>query len=87
MFRLTTDPEETRCDFAVQLAEGQAEPVAAIRATIGTDVVPGTLQPTSFAALGVRGEVFVTVSSDCAWTFVIERVPDATPQPSTSGAP
>ena len=49
-------------------------PVPAIRATIGNDLVPGTLQPGAFDALGVRGQVFVNVVSDCAWTLVIERV-------------
>ena len=47
----------------------------AIRATIGNDLVPGTLQPGSFDALDVRGQVFVSVASDCAWALVIERVP------------
>ena len=79
---IATDPESLRCDFGIQLAKGDAAPVPAIRATIGNDVVPGTLQPTSFDALGIRGEVFVTVTSDCAWALVIERVPEATPEPS-----
>ena len=80
------DPEGVRCSFAVSLAEGSGQPVPAIRATIGNDVVPGTLQPGSFDALGIRGQVFVSVISDCAWTLVIERVPDA-PSPSPSAAP
>jgi hypothetical protein len=84
---VAVDPERLRCDFAVLLAEGDAEPIPAIRATIGNDVVPGTLQPTSFDALGVRGEVFVTVSSDCAWTLVIQSVPDETPMPSSTSGP
>jgi hypothetical protein len=84
---IAIDPDEVRCDFAVQLAEGDAAPVPAIRATIGNDVVPGTLQPTSFDALGVTGEVFVMVTSDCDWAFVIQRVADASPMPSPTGAP
>jgi hypothetical protein len=84
---IAIDPEEVRCDFGVALAEGDGAPVPAIRATIGNDVVPGTLQPSSFAALGIRGEIFVTVTSDCAWALVIQRVPDATPAPSPSSAP
>lgn len=78
------DPEHSRCDLAVGLSTGTAEPVPAIRATIGADFVPGTLQPNSFAAIGVTGQVFVTVVSDCAWTLVIERVVEATPEPSPS---
>jgi len=81
---VAADPSQVRCDLAVLLAAGDATPVPSIRATIGNDVVPGTLQPTSFDALGVRGEVFVTITSDCAWALVIERVLDATPVPTPS---
>jgi len=79
---VAVDPEGTSCQFAVSLAEGGREPVPAIRATIGNDLVPGTLQPGAFDALGVRGQVFVTVASDCAWTLVIERVVE--PEPTES---
>jgi hypothetical protein len=81
------DPDGVRCQFAVLLAVGAGAPVPAIRATIGNGLVPGTLQPNSFAALAVQGEVFVSVASDCAWTLVVERVPEATPGPSPSSAP
>lgn len=84
---IATDPERVRCEFAVLLAEGAADPVPAIRATIGNGVDPGTLQPGSFAALGVRGQVFVMVESDCAWTMVIVRVPDPLEEPSPSASP
>lgn len=77
---VAVDPERVSCQFAVSLDEGRGEPVPAIRATIGDDLVPGTLQPGSFDALGVRGQVFVVVASDCAWTLVIQRV--AEPEPS-----
>jgi hypothetical protein len=56
--------------------------VPAIRASIGNDLVPGTLQPGAFDELGVRGLVFVNVVSDCAWTVVIERVVE--PEPTAS---
>jgi len=81
------DPERSRCQFAVLLAAGSAEPVPAIRATIGDGVVPGTLQPGSFAALGVRGQVFINVESDCAWTMVIVRVPEPLEEPAPSPSP
>jgi hypothetical protein len=84
---VAVDPDGVRCQFSVLLAVGSGTPVPAIRATIGNALVPGTLQPNSFAALAVRGQVFVTVTSDCAWTLVIERVAEATPQPSPSAAP
>ncbi len=71
---VAVDPEGVDCSFAVSLAEGRDEPVPAIRATIGNDLVPGTLQPGGFDDLDVRGQVFVSVVSDCAWALVIERV-------------
>jgi hypothetical protein len=74
---VAVDPERIGCTFAVSLAEGRGEPVRAIQATIGGDLVPGTLQPGSFDALDVRGQAFVRVRSDCAWTLVIERAPEA----------
>jgi len=77
---VAVDPERVSCQFAVSLDEGRGAPIPAIRATIGDDLVPGTLQPGSFDALGVRGQVFVVVASDCAWTLVIQRVPE--PEPS-----
>jgi len=79
---VAVDPEGTSCRFAVSLAEGSGDPVPAIRATIGNDLVPGTLQPGAFDALGVRGQAFVRVVSDCAWTLVIERVVE--PEPTES---
>jgi len=79
---LALDPEAVRCTFAVSLATGGRDPVPAIRATLGASPVPGTLQPSSFDALGVRGQAFLSVDSDCAWTLVVARVvPQATPSP------
>ena len=71
---VAVDPEGVDCSFAVSLAAGRDEPMPAIRATIGNDLVPGTLQPGGFDDLDVRGQVFVSVVSDCAWALVIERV-------------
>ncbi|HYI66134.1 MAG TPA: hypothetical protein VEW95_04355 [Candidatus Limnocylindrales bacterium] len=78
------DPERTRCSFAASFTPaGGGEPIPAIRATIGTGVDRGTLQPQSFAALRLSGPVFATVDSDCAWALVITRVPPAaTPSPT-----
>jgi len=77
------DPKRRRCAFAVSIAPaGGGDPVPAIRATIGTGIDRGTLQPQSFGALGLRGPVFVSVVSDCAWALTIVRVPPtATPEP------
>lgn len=77
---LVRDPESVGCRFAVSLASGGADPIPAIRATVGATTIPGTLQPAYFAdETTLRGQVFVTVESDCAWTLVFERVP---PQPT-----
>jgi hypothetical protein len=81
---IALDPEHIRCSFAVSLTPAAGgEPIPAIRATIGTGVDRGTLQPQSFAALKVSGPVFATVSSDCAWALVIVRIPpEASPSPA-----
>jgi hypothetical protein len=78
------DPERQRCAFSVSLtAAGGATPVPAIRATVGSGVDRGTLQPQSFAALNVRGDIFVTVTSDCAWALAVVRIlPPASPTPA-----
>jgi len=82
---IALDPERTRCSFAVSLTPaGGSEGVPAIRATVGGGIDRGTLQPQSFAALGLRGSVFVAVDSDCAWALVIVRIP---PQASPSPTP
>lgn len=78
------DPEGVRCQFSVLLSTGSAEPVPAIRATVGSGVVPGTLQQPQFAALGLTGQVFVTVRSDCAWALVIARVPAPVTEPTSA---
>lgn len=82
------DPERRRCALAVSIAPAAGgEPLPAIRATIGTGVDRGTLQPQSFAALGLRGPVFVSVVSDCAWALTIVRVPPTpTPSPAASAS-
>jgi hypothetical protein len=83
---IALDPERRRCTFAVSLAAaGGGEAVPAIRATVGTGVDRGTLQPQSFAAIGLRGPVFASVTSDCAWALTIVRVPfvpTPTPDPT-----
>lgn len=80
---VASDASGAGCRLAVSFAAGGDDPVPAIRSTVGGgDLVPGTLQPAAFDALGVRGQAFVTVASDCRWALVIQRVPEATPTPS-----
>jgi hypothetical protein len=82
---VAVDRERQRCGFAVSMtAAGGSAPVPAIRATVGTGIDRGTLQPQSFAALGLRGPVFVSVESDCDWALTILRV---APTPSPSSGP
>lgn len=81
---IASDPERQGCTFGVSLAPSGDDPVPVVRATIGGGVDRGTLQPQTFEALGVRGTVFATVESDCAWALVFSRVLP-TPEPSGSG--
>ena len=82
---IARDPEGVRCSFAVSMAPPGSDPVQTIRATVGSGIDRGTLQPQTFASLGVRGTTFVSVVSDCTWALVMLRV--AEPEPSPSAAP
>jgi hypothetical protein len=84
---IARDPEGVRCTFAVSLAPPGDDPVQTIRATVGSGIDRGTLQPQTFDSLGVRGTAFVSVVSDCAWALVMLRVPQAGPDASSSPAP
>ena len=84
---IAADQERVRCTFAVSLLPADGDPVPTIRATVGTGIDRGTLQPQTFDALGVRGTAFVSVVSDCAWALVITRVPEPTPDPSAAASP
>lgn len=81
---IARDPEAVRCSFAVSLAPPGGDPVQTIRATVGSGIDRGTLQPQTFAALGVRGTAFVSVVSDCTWALVMLRVPEPDASPSTA---
>lgn len=85
---IAADPEGVRCRFAAILEPAGGEPVPAIRATIGDTVVPGTLQPSFFAAQdSIRGQLFLAVESDCAWALSVVSVPpeDGSPSPTPAG--
>ncbi|MGH2444435.1 MAG: SH3 domain-containing protein [Candidatus Limnocylindria bacterium] len=84
---IAIDPEGVRCSFGVTLAAGSADPIRAISATIGNSVVPGTLQPSYFASQPtLRGQLFMAVTSDCAWALVVTRSPPIAPDPSSSAS-
>jgi hypothetical protein len=80
---LALDPEGVGCSLAVSLAADSADPIAAIRATVGNATVPGTLQPSYFRDQpSLRGQLFVSVQSDCAWALAFVRIPpEPTPAP------
>lgn len=72
---LALDPHGVGCTFAVSLAPAGTDPIPAIRATVGASAIPGTLQPQYFVDQpALRGQIFVTVSGDCAWTLVVVRL-------------
>ena len=83
---IARDPEGVRCTFAVSLAPPGGGAVQTIRATVGSGIDRGTLQPQTFASLGVRGTAFVSVVSDCAWALVMLRVPQLDPDASPSAS-
>jgi hypothetical protein len=85
---IAADPERVGCRFAVSLTPAGGDPVPTIRATVGSGVDRGTLQPQTFEALGVRGPAFVTVDSDCDWALALSRASDPEsigPSPSDAG--
>jgi hypothetical protein len=82
------DPDRVRCQFDVLLEPPTGEAVRVIRATIGTDVVPGVLLPGFLASRPeLRGQLFLDVISDCAWTLALVRLPEPTPEPSATETP
>jgi hypothetical protein len=80
---LALDPEARGCTLSVSLMPAGGQPIPAIRATVGASAIPGTLQPQYFVDQpAVRGQVFVSVAGDCAWTLVVMQVPPPpTPEP------
>lgn len=78
------DPERTGCQFALMLAAGGGAPVPAVRSPVTDAVIVGTLQSSYFASQpDLRGQVFITAETDCAWTLVVarEQDPSETPAP------
>lgn len=84
---IARDVEGVRCTFTVMLAAPGGDPVRTIQATVGSGVDRGTLQPQTFASLGVRGTAFMSVASDCAWALVMLRVPELDPAASPTATP
>jgi hypothetical protein len=63
------------CSFSADLVAGTAKAVPAIRATLGAAPAPGSLYGDFFAAHPeLVGDVFLRVTSDCAWALSIVRI-------------
>lgn len=81
---LATDPEGVRCQFSVSLTAGSGDPTPAIRSTVGASAIPGTLQSVFFVGQpALRGQLFLTAETDCAWTLAVIRV-DPDPEPTAT---
>ncbi len=77
------DPEGVRCQFSVMLTAGTGAPVPAIRAPVGDELNAGVLQSSFFVAQpSLRGQLFLTAETDCAWTLAVMR--EELPEPSAS---
>lgn len=70
------DPERSGCTFAVDLRAGSDAAVPAIRAPIGNAPTPGMLGSDYFVdQSSLRGQVFMTVATSCAWAITFVRLP------------
>ncbi|HEX9609746.1 MAG TPA: SH3 domain-containing protein [Candidatus Limnocylindria bacterium] len=79
---VAVDPEGVRCQFSILLAAGSGEPMPAIRSTVGDMLIPGILQSSFFVSQpALRGQLFLTAETDCAWTLAVMRE-DAAPTPA-----
>lgn len=81
---VAVDPEGEGCRFAISLTAGSAAAIPSIRATIGRgQLIPGVLQSSFFVAQPeLRGQLFLTADTDCAWTLaVLREEPQETPAP------
>jgi hypothetical protein len=81
---VAVDPQASGCQFSVMLAAGAGEPLPAIRSPLGADLVVGTLPSSYFVAQPtLRGQLFLSVASDCEWALAImeERVPEPSTVP------
>jgi len=62
------------CSFSADLVPGSGTAVPAIRATLGTAPAPGSLYGDFFTAHPeLVGDIFLRVTSDCAWALSIIR--------------
>lgn len=80
---VAVDPDGVRCQFSILLTAGSGDPVPAIRSTVGDALIPGTLQSSFFVAQpALRGQLFLTAETDCAWTLAVMREEPPEPSPT-----
>jgi hypothetical protein len=67
-------PGAAGCSFSADLVPGTGEPVATLRATLGTAPAPGNLYGDFFAGHPeLVGENFLRVTTDCGWALSFIR--------------
>lgn len=80
---VAADPEGVRCQFSIFLTAGSDAPIPAIRSPVSGAVIGGTLQSTFFVGQPtLRGQLFLTAETDCAWTLAVMREEPPEPPPT-----
>lgn len=81
---VAVDTSGQGCRFGISLTAGSGPPVPAIRSPVSDNqLVPGVLPSSFFVGQPeLRGQIFLTAETDCAWTLAVlreEPAPSASP--------
>lgn len=80
---VAVDPEGVRCQFAILLTAGSDAAVPAIRSPVGGTLIAGVLQSSFFVGQPtLRGQLFLTAQTDCAWALAVMREEQPEPSPT-----
>ena len=80
---VAADPEGVRCQFSIFLTAGSDAPIPAIRSPVSGAVIGGILQSSFFVGQpSLRGQLFLTAETDCAWTLAVMREGPPEPVPT-----
>lgn len=80
---VAVDPEGVRCQFAILLTAGSGAAVPAIRSPVGGALIAGVLQSSFFVGQPtLRGQLFLTAETDCAWALAVMREEQPEPSPT-----
>jgi hypothetical protein len=82
---IASPPTTDGCAFAVDLRPASGNPVTTVRATVGGVPAPGEVFAQYFETHPElrRGDLFVSVTSDCSWALTFVRpAPAASPSPT-----